>query len=319
MGRSTFVLALLAATFALAPMARALDGPPKEIRALVEGFAEDPSRGAPQRQGRERVWFERKTEDAPRKWLTATLDKPVPEPLLPEMARDVAEVRLSAEGRYIAFATEPAQRDARTWSIFDRRTGYMLEWRAEDAAKGSSLIWRRDSSSVIYIRKGERDALVERGIRSGITNRIVTHSQARRRLDVAAPEGGNSAFLVAGDDEHRRSQVWLLIDGRDWGLELVASVEGAHFEPVYADRERVVLWTDHQAPRGRVVVARRGELNPDEWRTLVAEPEPGSLLEQAEWLDGWVAARIQRPQRRETRWHAATDENASAAERRSNR
>lgn len=305
MERSALALAVLATTFAWAPMARAVDGPPKEIRALVEGFADDPSRGAPQRQGRERVWFERRAEDSPRKWFTATLDKPAPEPLLPEMARDVTEVRLSSEGRYIAFATEPAQRDARMWSIFDRRSGYMLEWRAEDAAKGSSLVWRRDSSAVLYIRKGERDALVERGVRSSITNRIVTHSQARRRLDVAAPEGANGAFLLAGDDGHRRSQVWLLVEGRDWGLELVASVEGANFEPVYVDRERVVLWTDHLAPRGRVVIARRGELNPDEWRTLVAEPEPGSTLEQAEWLDGWVAARIQRPQRRETRWHAA--------------
>ena len=238
-------------------------------------------------------------------------DKPEGEALLPEMSRQVLAVRPSADRRYVAFATEPLQREARVWCIYDRRTGYMLEWRADDAARGTSLLWRKDASSVLYVRRGERDALVERGIHSSIAKRIATNSPAPRRLDVAAPEGTTAFFLLAGDDEGRRSQVWLLAEGRDWSVEPVASVDGAHFEPVHADPERIILLTDHQAPRGRVVVARRGELNPDEWHTLVAEPEAGSRLERAVWVDNGVAVRIRRPDDSEVHWYAATGEGTA--------
>lgn len=211
-------------------------------------------------------------------------------PLLPEFEREVAATRVSPDGRYTAYAMDGV-RDNRTWGVYDRRSGYMVEWRVDDAAKASTLVWRRDGGALLYVRRGERDALVERGLKSSNGVRINTHGSPPRRLELVAPPGTSAVFLVGGDDERRRSSVWLVADGRDWSVEPVAVLDGAHIEPVHADPERVILVTDHQAPRGKVVIAKRWPGGLDEWKVLVPEPEAGSRIEQVTWKDNGVHVR----------------------------
>lgn len=211
-------------------------------------------------------------------------------PLLPEFQREVVATRVSPDGRFTAYAMDGA-RDTRTWGIYDRRNGYMVEWRADDAARASTLVWRRDGGALLYVRRGERDALVERGLKSSNVVRINTPGSPPRRLELVAPAGTSSVFLVGGDDERRRSSVWLVADGRDWSVEPVAVLDGAHIEPVHADPERVILVTDHQAPRGKVVIAKRWPGGLDAWKVLVPEPEAGTRIEQVTWKDNGVQVR----------------------------
>ncbi|RJG15652.1 hypothetical protein D3872_12630 [Massilia cavernae] len=259
----------------------------------------------PERQGREHVWWTRKAPGMPRAWHAArTLGDSAPS-LLPAMPEDMAAVRLSPNGRLIAFAVDGPQSGPRQWKLFDRRAGRLLDWTAADARRGTGAVWRPDSGALLYIQGGDRDSVVERAVDSPAAVPIATGIDApdATRLQLLSYDAGAGAFLVAGKDDVRRPYVWRLVNLAAPRLEPVVAIPGAHFTPFHADARRTLLLTDHEAPNGKIIAVSHGPAAKG-WRTVAAGTDQGKF-EEAAWTGDGVAVRVQRPLYREALWYPA--------------
>ncbi|HEY5799470.1 MAG TPA: hypothetical protein VIT92_04585, partial [Burkholderiaceae bacterium] len=278
------------------------DGLRAEVRTGLLALWDDVQYGMPERQGTETVWFMRKDRTVPRTWFTGSeAGSAQAAPLLPGVADDAVAVRLSPDGRYVAYAVETAQAPQRLWKLYDRQTRAVLPWQIADARKGSGLAWQ--GAGVLYIKGGERDTLLSKDLGAG-PGAALPLADAPARLELMAAPG---AIFVAGSaDGRRQSHLWRLTQS---GAQLVVAQPSAHVEPVHADATQTMVLTDRGAPRGRVVAIAHGAAE-SAWRTVIAE-SPVNRLEQAVWTGDGIAATWQLPLHREVTWQ--TDDGKRSA------
>ncbi len=195
---------------------------------------------------------------------------------------------VSRDGRYLAWGTASGGSDWQEWHVREVATGKDLPDRLE-WVKFSGAIWAPDGSGFWY----SRYAAPEPGQELEAVNRnqmVYFHRvgtpQSEDMLVYQRPDHPDWGFGTSVSEDGR----WLVLhvsQGTDSRnrlfyrdlrkrsarmVELVPElVAGHHF--VAADRGTFYLWTDRDAPRGRLVAVDLAKPDPSNWRDIIPESE----------------------------------------------
>ena len=207
----------------------------------------------------------------------------------------------SREGDLVAVQLEVAEQPGSDITVLDTRTGETVDGPLP-RARNTSLAWLPGGEAFYYVSRVPDDepaAGDERLHRRVRLHRVGTPWQA----DVVV-FGGDDApdhyygVTVGPDGRHLAitamagpasyNDVWVaeLTDPAAPGLVRLVDGEalGARVLPRFLPDNDLLLVTDHEAPCGRVCVARRDATDPAAWRTLVPE-DPQAPLDECVVLD----------------------------------
>ena len=275
------------------------------IRERLAELWDFPRAGAPWRRGHR--WFQLRNtglQDQDVLWMADGPEEAGDVLLDPNGLNDggttaLSVVDVSEHGRYVACATSEAGSDWHTWSVRDVGTGAALSDRIE-WSKFSSAAWTDDEAGFFYCRYPEPaadDAFDATNRHMELRYHRLGTDQADDRLVFATPDEPDWGFepevtddgrlLVVtvnrGTDPERRifvatltegvdvAAVTPLLDAGDAGYAHVGTIDGTMY-----------LWTDRDAPLGRVIAvdvadpAREREIIPEstdalEWVVLVGD------------------------------------------------
>lgn len=209
----------------------------------------------------------------------------------------------SRDGRYLAYGTAGAGSDWQRWQVRDLTTGQDLPDRLE-WVKFSSAKWTPDGRGFFYCRYAEpRPGMALSGVNE--FQKLYYHRLGSpQSADVLVAENPNDkrwGFVPEVSDDGR----WVTISvwrgsGRESGLLVLPLAEGgalgdAKPQPVLIDFDasytvvdvvgrKLVLFTDRDAPNGRLVAVDIDDPSRSEWKTLVAET--GDALQRATAVGG---------------------------------
>jgi prolyl oligopeptidase len=212
----------------------------------------------------------------------------------------------SMEGERLAYQLSSGGTEFSRLYVLDVLDGSILDGPI-DRVRYSSVAWLPGGEAFYYVRhlsddEGLEDAHLYRRV---YLHRVGTPTEAdvlifgadRPRgtyLSVAVSADGRHLTLTASLGTDPRNDAWLAdltssdLTAPQW-RELQVGVD-ARVSP-YVRAGVVYLWTDRDAPRGRICACLPDELEYSRWRELVAE-DPVAVLSDYEILDG---AEISRP------------------------
>lgn len=229
--------------------------------------------------------------------LLATADLAVPPRILLDANRfssdgtvPLVSHALSDDGRTLAYAVSDGGSDWNTIRVRDVVSGLDLadeiRW-----VKFSETVWKGDSSGFWYARYPEpvagheADALANQKV---FFHRLGT-TQAEDTVVLEVPAEPQWGFdVTASDDQHllvatvwqgseEKSRIWVRAQGAKGEWIRVLDAFDAMYRYVGSSGDRLWLWTDNGAPKGRLVEVDVQQPDPAFWKVLI--PESDDLLE----------------------------------------
>ncbi|MGH3389085.1 MAG: prolyl oligopeptidase family serine peptidase [Actinomadura sp.] len=213
----------------------------------------------------------------------------------------------SREGERVAIQMEVAEQPGSEIMILDVRTGEAVDGPLP-RARNTSLAWLPGGNAFYYVSRAPDEELAPGDMR--LQRRVRLHRIGTPWQTDAVVVGGDDApdhyygltvspdgrylaiTAIAGPASHNDVYVAELIDPE--APHFVKIVDGCAIRsrvlPRFLADNDLLLVTDYRAPCGRICVARRGDTDPAEWRTLVAE-DPEAPLDECLILDDPVLPR----------------------------
>ncbi len=203
----------------------------------------------------------------PNQWGSKTLDLTVP----------------SWDGSLLAFGVSEAGREDPRIQIMEVATGRVLA----DSLRGwrqGGIAWRPDNRGFFYtcnpqpgeVPKGEEeywDAVYyhELGSPAGDDKKIFYHDSVKEYYHYAyLSEDGKYLFLVRG--RFYKNQVYFCkLDRPENPIPITADFDAQYSVTLINDK--LLIWTDHEAPRGKVMVTDVSRPDRRHWRVLIPETE----------------------------------------------
>ncbi|GII84512.1 prolyl endopeptidase [Sphaerisporangium siamense] len=207
----------------------------------------------------------------------------------------------SREGERVAVQMEVAEQPGSDIMVLDARTGEAVDGPLP-RARNTSLAWLPGGEAFYYVSRVAEEELAPGDMRLQRRVRLhrigspwqddtvvfggedapdhyygLTVSPDGRHLAITATAGpaSHNDVYVAEPADPRSPRFSKIVDGR---------ATGARVLPRFLPGDDLLLVTDHQAPCGRICVARRDGAGPAAWRTLVAE-DPQAPLDECVVLD----------------------------------
>ena len=241
-----------------------------------------------------KIWFRRNAGlerqsvlyrvDAPGARRITVLD---PNVLSPDGSIAVPDWSVSPDGRLLAYTTAVGGSDLEDVHLRDLRTGADLA-ETVPRIKFSAIAWTRDSKGFFYSRF--RGSAVSANLTEANTHHQAWYHPVGgtdRLIFERTDDSTASANVVVSDDGR-----WLYAvsqsgstNNRLWLADLkhprkpdvtarripVATAEDAIYNPLGVINDTLYLFTNWQAPRGRIVATVVGDTARAHWRTIVAE------------------------------------------------
>jgi len=246
------------------------------------------------------LYTRRSLSDAP----TVLLD---PNTLSEDGTVALSATAVSPDGRYLAYSTSASGSDWQEFHVRDIATGAdladHLRW-----VKFSGAAWTKDGKGFFYSRYDEPAGSALQSVNQDqkLYYHVVGTDQADDRLIFAQPdhpdrgvnavvsEDGRYAVLVIWLGTDRRNRVYYM-DLRDpMSPDLDAPVVrllddfDAGYTPVGNDGPVTYLWTDLDAPRGRLIAIDLRHPEPAGWRTVI--PQGKDVLTGVSIINGQFVA-----------------------------
>jgi prolyl oligopeptidase len=217
--------------------------------------------------------------------------------------RALAGTRASWGGQYLAYAISDGGSDWKTWYVKDLETGAdlddVIEW-----SKFSGPTWAHDDSGFYYSRYPEPENPLEA---SNENNQLYFHAlgtpQSEDMLIIENPDAPEQSFsaqvsedgawlfiyVSEGTGNQNRLYVQSLTE-EDAPIQKIWDDLDAAYWVIGSQEDRVWLYTNKDAPKGRVVSALLSA--PHEWTEIL--PETEQVLESVSMLeDRLIAQRLQ--------------------------
>jgi prolyl oligopeptidase len=213
----------------------------------------------------------------------------------------------SREGDLVAVQLEVAEQPGSDIVVLDARTGEAVDGPLP-RARNTSVAWLPGGNAFYYVSRVPDEELAPGDMR--LQRRVRWHRIGTPWQADAVVFGGDDApdhyygltvsadgrylaiTAMVGPTSHNDVYVAELVDPRT--PRLVKMVDGrttrARVLPRFLADGDLLLVTDHQAPCGRICVARRDDTDPAAWRTLVPE-DPQAPLDECLVLDDPVLPR----------------------------
>ncbi|MDP2482266.1 MAG: prolyl oligopeptidase family serine peptidase [Candidatus Palauibacterales bacterium] len=285
----------------------------KAIEALLTRVWDYPKFGVPYKEGgryfyskndglqnQSVLYTQRALTDAP----TVLLD---PNTLSDDGTVALSATAVSPDGRYLAYATSASGSDWQEFHVRDIATGNdlpdHLRW-----VKFSGASWTKDAKGFFYSRYDEPtgNALQSVTQNQKLYYHVVGTAQAADRLifeqpehpdrgvGAAVSEDGRYAVLVIWLGTDRRNRVYYMDLGDPMAPNLDAPIVrllddfDAGYNPVGNDGPVVYLWTDLDAPRGRLIAIDTRSPDRAHWRTVI--PQGTDVLTSVSIINGQFVA-----------------------------
>lgn len=281
--------------------ARWLDDAPARgwFRARFDALWNESIPRLPERQGRYFVTTQASAANQPREFILSLSADASTRLFSIGGATDagvVRALRVSRDGRYVAYARAVAGASTQTWRIHDLASRHDLPDTIADARAGSALVWTGSARrpSLLYIRadvgaRDERrahDALARHTLGAPREAHVLFERGDSPRLDLVRSGDERTVLLMGGPEAAASERGY----DRAWHLSAaslraaprtstiaatpVISTPGARLTFVARDDDQFVFLTDHQAPRRRLIRLAAGA-SPSAWQTLL--PQAPSL------------------------------------------
>jgi len=246
------------------------------------------------------LYTQRALTDAP----TVLLD---PNTLSEDGTVALSATAVSPDGRLLAYATSASGSDWQEFHVRDIATGHdlpdHLRW-----VKFSEAAWTRDARGFFYSRYDEPAGNAFQSVTKNqqLYYHVVGTDQTADRLIFEQPEhpdrgvgatvseDGRYAVLVIWLGTDRRNRVYYMDLGDPMAPNLDAPIVrllddfDAGYHPVGNDGPIVYLWTDLDAPRGRLIAIDTRSPDRANWRTVI--PQGTDVLTGASIIDGQFVA-----------------------------
>jgi prolyl oligopeptidase len=230
---------------------------------------------APHRRGDR--WFRYTNDGTQEQLLMRVADSPMgegrvlidPNPLTEDSTTSIATSTPSPDGTLLAYSYSEAGSDWLTWRVRDVASGEdlpdVIAW-----SKFCEATWLPDGSGFFYgayeAPSGDDAAYIETNIAQQLKLHLVGSNPSTDRVVFELPDEPEVSFLTEVSDDDR----WLVIDGyrgtdpanRLWVLDLSTEVgeprplidtADAHWQLVASVPDHLILLTDRDAPRSRLV------------------------------------------------------------------
>jgi prolyl oligopeptidase len=206
-----------------------------------------------------------------------------PQQIDPSGATTLDGWRPSPDGRLLAYLLSVGGDEESAIHVMDVATGIDVEPPIE-RIRYSPVTWLPDASGFYYVRRLRADSPFDRRIHLHLLGTDYESDpyvfgeglDPRTYLDVDLSHDGRWLVVSAAIGTAPRDDVWIA-DLHASPLEFAPVQVGvdARCGAAFAFDGRLYLWTDAEAPRGRLCVA--DPERPQEWTTLVAEDEEAVL------------------------------------------
>jgi prolyl oligopeptidase len=209
-----------------------------------------------------------------------------PNALFPDGNTAVGQWSVSPDGRILGYSTAAGGSDLQDIHLRSLRTGRDLP-DVVSHVKFSGISWTRDGRGFYYsrFRGSERGAnLRDANVRHqlwyhavGGAERLIfeRHDDSTAWVGGGVSDDGRWLFVSSGAGNNNRLWVADLKNPRrpDLGAPVapVTTAEDAIVSPLGAVGDTLFLYTNWQAPRGRIVASLAGDSARAHWRTVVAE------------------------------------------------
>lgn len=214
---------------------------------------------------------------------------------------------VSPDGKYLAYATSASGSDWQEFHVRDIATGKDLpdhvRW-----VKFSGASWTKDGKGFFYSRYDEPagNALQSVNKYQKLYYHVVGTDQAQDRLIFEQPEqpdrgvgagvseDGRYAVLVVWLGTDRRNRIYYKDLGNPMAPNLDAPVVklldefDAGYNPIGNDGPVLYLWTDLDAPRGRLIAIDTRRPERSAWRTII--PQGKDVLTGVSLINGMFVA-----------------------------
>jgi prolyl oligopeptidase len=285
----------------------------KEIEARLTKVWDYPKFGVPYKEGG-RYFFSKNdglqnqsvlyTQRALADAATVLLD---PNTLSEDGTVALSATAVSPDGKYLAYATSASGSDWQEFHVRDIATGKdlpdYLRW-----VKFSGASWTKDGKGFFYSRYDEPagNALQSVNKNQKLYYHVVGTDQAADRLIFEQPEhpdrgvgagvseDGRYAVLVVWLGTDRRNRIYYMDLGDPMAPNLDAPVVkllddfDAGYNPIGNDGTVMYVWTDLDAPRGRLITIDAQRPERANWRTII--PQGKDVLTGVSIINGMLVA-----------------------------
>ncbi len=183
----------------------------------------------------------------------------------------------SPDGRLLAYQLSSGGDEESSLSVLDVATGHVVDGPI-DRTRYSPVAWLADSSGFYYVRRLAADSPFDRRVYLHVlgtdpaddTTVFGDGKDPRTYFGVDVSPDGRWLVVSAAIGTAPRDDVWISdLTDPGAGFSLVQEGVDARCHAWVAADGRLYLWTDAQAPRGRLCIADPAD--PQRWTTLVAE------------------------------------------------
>ncbi len=210
-----------------------------------------------------------------------------PNELSPDGTVALNNWQVSRDGRLLAYALSASGSDWQTWRVRNVATREDLPDRIE-WSKFSGAAWLHDGSGFFYARYDEPTTgatYTAANLNQKLCFHRLGNTQTDDNLVLARPDHPDWRFATEVSDDGRYLIVHvrnstarrnrIMYQDMSTGGELRDLIDNfeAGFDFVGNDGTQFYFWTNHQAPRGKLVVIDLTRPEPEQWRTLIAEGE----------------------------------------------
>ncbi len=188
----------------------------------------------------------------------------------------------SPDGRLLAYQLSSGGDEESALSVLDVATGRVVDGPI-DRTRYSSVAWLADSSGFYYVRRPRADSPFDRRVYLHLLGDDPAQdsyvfgdgTDPRTYFEVDVSPDGHWLVVTATIGTAPRDDVWIAdLTEPAKGFAVVQQGVDAGCHAWVAFDGRLYIWTDAQAPRGRLCIADPAD--PQQWRTLV--PEDGEAV-----------------------------------------
>jgi prolyl oligopeptidase len=205
-----------------------------------------------------------------------------PQQLDPSGATTLDGWEPSPDGRLLAYQLSSGGDEESALSVLDVQTGKVIDGPI-DRTRYSPVAWLPDGSGFYYVRQLQADSPFDRRV---YRHRLGTDPaddeyvfgeghDPRAYFDAELSPDGRWLVVTAAVGTEPRNDVWIADLAGSGELQIVQQGVDARCHAAVAFDGRLYVWTDAEAPRGRLCVADPAD--PQRWTTLVAE-DPEAVL-----------------------------------------
>lgn len=279
-------------------------------------YLDVPEKGIPTRSGNSYVFYHRGAGDKnPKLVISDTPDGAGrtlvdPAKISPDGRARFGAVSISPDGRYLAYGiNHPAMYpDAKfpDWEmqtrIMDLATGKHLPDVLEKS--GFTWQWDKDGKGLLYNRVVSTGAGPQDFEMQMMHHRLgePQSNDSKFGADQQLPYGGPTNSSYGGNFSYNGKQEWYFTGGgadhtqrrmmmkdAETGKYRTIVEEGvAECRPFAETENGILMWTDRDAPKGKVVLCDPADPAPEKWKTII--PEGGEPLQHAFLHDGKIFA-----------------------------